>query len=136
MKPKTAQIIFVVLNILSLFAVAYVLYDYIWIKRSITDRVDVIYFDSGIYYFLLMSVFWWMFAIQYEGLRKAESKFLKHANQIIIVWFIFMLILANIIPVNLKNKMQSAGYVKCVDGREISRVSKGESSFYKLGGCE
>lgn len=82
-----------------------------------------------------MTVFWIFSVIQYAGLKKKESKVLKYANQITIVWFVFMLILANLIPYYLSNKIEISGYVKCDDPSEISRVTKGESSLYKLGGC-
>ena len=91
MNKKTAQIIFIILNILSLFAVAYVIYDFININDAITLKEKVIPFDSGVYYFLLMSVFSVLGIIQYVGLKNSESKVFKYANQVLVLWFMLSL---------------------------------------------
>ena len=135
MNKKTAQIIFIILNILSVFAVAYVIYDFLNINDAIALKEKVIPFDSGVYYFLLMSVFWVLGFIQYVGLKNSESKVFKYANPVLVLWFMLMLFFANLIPFYLINKFETAGYIKCDDKSEISRVSKGESVFYKKGGC-
>ena len=135
MSPRTAQVVFIVFNILAIFAVAYVLKNYIEVNNAISGKVPVIPFDTGTYYLLLMSVFWWMSVLQFVGSRNGKSSLLKYGNQILVVWFVLMLMLANMIPFSITNKMETAGYVKCEDSREISRVSKGESSYFTLGGC-
>jgi len=136
MTKKNAQIIFIAFNIVAVFLVAYVVNDFVSINGAIIDKEKIIPFDSGIYFFLLMTVFWIFSVIQYAGLKKKQSKVLKYANIITIVWFIFMLILANIIPSYLENKLEMSGYVKCDDPSEISRVVKGKSSLYRLDGCK
>ncbi len=135
MTQKNAQIIFIVFNIVAIFLVAYVVDDFVSVNKAIIDKEETIPFDSGIYYFLLMTVFWVFSVIQYVGLKKKESKILKFASQISIIWFVFMLFLANLIPYHLENKLEIVGYEKCTDPKEISRVVKGENSLYKLDGC-
>ena len=135
MNQKIAQRIFIFFNIIAVVLVAYVVNDFVSINSAIIDKEKIIPFDSGIYYFLLMTVFWVFSVIQYAGLKKKESKILKYANKIIVVWFVFILFLANLIPYYLSNKIEISGYVKCDDPSEISRVVKGESSLYKLDGC-
>lgn len=135
MNQKTTQFFFVTLIILSVFVVAYVVYDFITVTNAVEVKNSVILFDSGTYYLLLMSIFWVLGVIQYSGLRNKESKILKFGNQVIVIWFIFTLLLANLIPLYLANKFEEAGYVKCKDIREISRVSRGESIIYKIGAC-
>ena len=135
MNKKTAQIIFFILIILSVFAVAYVIYDFININEAIVLKERIIPFDSGVYYFLLMSVFWILGFIQYVGLKNPESKVFKYANFVLVLWFVLMLFLANLIPFYLTNKFETAGYIKCDDKSESSRVAKGESVFYKIGSC-
>lgn len=136
MSQKTAQIIFVILNILSVFAVAYAVYDFTSIITAIEKKEELIPFDSGTYYLLLMSVTWVLSIIQYLGLKNKYSRLLRLANQTLVIWFVFMLLLANLIPNFLSNKLEEAGYSKCDDPREISRVAKGESSYYLKRGCE
>ena len=135
MTQKNAQIIFIIFNVLAVFAVAYVIDDYVSVINALKSNVKEIPFDSGVYYFLLMSVFWIFSIIQYVGLKNKESKILKYASQISIVWFVLILFLASVIPYFLSNKIEMAGYSKCDDPREVSRIAKGESSFYKIGEC-
>lgn len=130
MNPKVAQSIFVALNIFSIFAVAYVAYDFIDVSSAVKKKEDFIPFDTGAYYLLLMSVFWVFSVIQYAGINNKYSNILKHANQIVVFWFVLMLALANLIPYYLTNKLDEAGYKKCKDPAEISRVAKGESLVY------
>jgi len=134
MTQKTAQLIFTVLNILAIFAVMYAALDFINITFAIKTSQNKIPFDSGNYYFLLMSVFWVMSFIQYAGLKK-KQRIVKFANQILVIWFVFMIILANLIPYYLTNKLDEAGYTQCDDPDEISRTARGESSYYIKGGC-
>lgn len=136
MTQKNAQIIFVIFNVLAGFAVSYVIYDFVAVNNAIRSKGKIIPFDTGTYYYLLGTVFWVLSIIQYVGLNNKETKLLKYSNFILVIWFILMLFLANIIPYYLSNKMEDAGYEKCDDPGEISRVAKGESNFYKLSGCK
>jgi hypothetical protein len=130
MSKKTAQIIFIIFNVLAVFAVLYAVNDYMYIVSSVESSTEEISFDSGTYYFFLMSVFWVFSLIQYAGSRKTHSKILKYANQLVVIWFVFVLILANVIPYYLNDKLERAGYIKCEDLEELSRIGKGESSIY------
>lgn len=111
----------------------YAVNDYINIVSSVESSTEEIPFDSATYYLFLMSVFWMFSLIQYAGLRKIHSKILKYSNQLVVIWFIFALILANAIPYYLNDKLERAGYIKCEDPEELSRIGKGESSIYFLG---
>jgi len=136
MTQKTAQLIFIIFNIIALFAVAYTIYDFINVINAIEAQVRVIPFDSGTYYLLLMSVFWVLSIIQYAGLKNKQARLLKYGNQFLVAWFLLMLLLANLIPSYLSSTLEKADYVKCVDPREISRIAKGESSYYTKNDCE
>ena len=136
MTQKTAQIIFVIFNLLAILAVAYAAYDFISVSDAIEIGEKIVPFDSGTYYLLLMSLFWVLSIIQYAGLKNKHARLLKHGNQFLVGWFLFMLLLANLIPNYLSNKLEDAGYIECVDPKEISRVSKGKSSLYIKGSCE
>ena len=136
MTQKTAQVIFIIFNILAIFSVTYAIYDFINITSAVKKQEEIIPFDSGTYYLLLMSVFWVLSLIQYTGLKNKLASLQKFANQALLAWFLTMILLANLIPAYLSDKLETAGYTKCDDPREISRVSKGESSFYIKSGCE
>lgn len=57
MTQKNAQIIFIVFNILAVFAVGYVIYDIIKVQNALSVKEIIIHFDTGINYYLLMTVF-------------------------------------------------------------------------------
>lgn len=135
MDKKTAQIIFVVLNIIAVPAVGYGIYDYISVSSAIAQGSNIIPFDSGTYYLFLMSLFWVLSIIQMIGLKNPQQQPPRYSNQIVIFWFVAMLIVANLIPYNLQQKFEMAGYTKCDDPREISRISRGESSVYTKKAC-
>ena len=130
MNQKTAQIIFIIFNILALFAVGYAVNDLLFVLSSIKEQSNVIPFDTGTYYLLLMTVFWVLSIIQYFGIRNKQSKMLKHGGLVVIGWFVFTLLLANAFPYYLTNKLEKAGYERRDDPNEISRVSRGASYLY------
>jgi len=132
MNRKTAQLLLGVFNLLAIVAVIYVINDYLRVTDAIHQKHTEIDFDSGIYYLLLMSVFWPITAVEFIGLVNAQHRLVQHSQVVIIAWFIVMLILSHIIPYQLTHKMQGAGYIAYDDPAEISRVSKGESLIYKL----
>ncbi len=136
MTQKNAQIIFIIFNILTIFAVGYVIYDIVRVQNALSAKEVIIHFDTGVNYYLLMTIFFILSGIQYAGLKNEESKLYKNANKILVFWFIFILIFANLISYYIVNKFEVTGYTKCSDSREISRVAKGESSFYTLGSCQ
>jgi len=135
MSQRMAKLVFLIINILSVFAVAYAIYDFIDVITAIEVNQKNIPFDSGTYYLLLISVSWVLSIIQYSGIKNKKSWFVEHGNQVTVYWFVLMLLLANLIPYYLTNKLEDAGYVKCDDLAEISRVAKGESSIYKKSEC-
>jgi hypothetical protein len=136
MSPKKAQIVLVIINLLAIPAVGYAIYVFFSVKHAIANNEPQIPFDSGVFYYLLASIFWIFSIIQYAGLRGGKAYVPKFAAPLAVGWFVAMLILANVIPYFLEKSLEDAAYVKCKDIREISRVSRGESSVFKKGGCE
>lgn len=136
MTKKTAKIIFFIFNILAIIFVGYVAYDFIRITSDIELKTNLILLDPDIYYFLLMSNFWVLAIVQYVGLKNKQSIIFKYANQGIIAWFLLMILLANVLPNYLTNKLDEAGYSICENPGEIYRVAKGEGSYYIKEGCE
>jgi hypothetical protein len=126
---KTAQLIFLVFNLLAILAVGYAIYDFIEVNRFITTGRVKIAFDSGTYYLLLMSIFWVLGTIQMLGKRNNQTP-PKYSSLWVVGWFILMLVLANVMSYYIENRFEHNGYVKHDDPDEISRIAKGESSIY------
>ena len=136
MSPKKAQIVLVIINLLAIPAVGYAIHAFFAVKSAIANSEPQIPFDSGIFYLFLASIFWIFSIIQYVGMRGGKAHVPKFATPLAIGWFIGMLVIANLLPYFVKQSFEKSGYVKCKDPREISRVSRGESSIYKKGSCE
>lgn len=135
MNPKLAQILFLITCVIAVPVVGYAFYDFFVVKTALANGEQQVPFDSGTYYLLLGSIFWVLLVVQIVGKRNPNSKILRYASPAIIIWFIAMLVLANVIPSYLESKLESAGYVRCDDPAEFSRVSKGASSIYVKGSC-
>lgn len=129
MKPKTAQLVFVFLNILAFFAVAYLVYDIYRVEQALQQQ-PVIEYDSGISALLLMSIFWLLSLVQYTGLKHKTSVIYRHAGLLLMGWFIGSVIVAYLIPFVQKNRFEHAGYFSCSNPASISRVSRGSSLIY------
>jgi len=138
MNQKTAQIIFVIFNLLALPIVAFTGYEFCTVNAAINQKNEIIPFDTGIYYLLLASVFWIMALIQTVGKRGEQGAKLveKYASMILIGWFIFMLAAANAIPYYLQGRIQNLGYYTCDDPKEISRIARGSSIIYSKNKCD
>lgn len=135
MKEEKAQIIFIALNVTAVVLVGMAGYDFITALNSVSNRIKQIPFDAGLYYFLLASVFWLMSLIQYHGKRNKKSFYYQKASQLLVGWFIFTLVLANVLPAYLKNRFTEAGYTQCIDPAALQRVTRAESRVYTLGEC-
>ncbi len=137
MDQKSAQIVFVIFNLLAIPVVIFAFYEYFQVNAAMVRKDEVIPFDTGTYYLLLASIFWVMWVIQYIGKRdESGARFVdKYANFILIGWVIGILVLANLVPYYLQEKIHKLGYIACDDPREISRIAKGASILYSKAGC-
>lgn len=136
MNKKTAKIIMIVLNLLAIPAVFFTAYDAVRIYDAVEINADIIPFDTGTYYFLLASILWLISALEIIQSKWQSNWFAQKASHVIAGWFIFCLILANIIPYHLEKKITDAGYIPCHNQEEISRVAKGESLIFQKSDCE
>ncbi|SEA80273.1 hypothetical protein [Alkalimonas amylolytica] len=130
MKPKTAQLVFVFLNILAVFAVGYLVYDICRVEQALQQQQPVIAYDSGVSAVLLMSIFWLLSLVQYTGLKHKTSIIYRHAGLLLMGWFIGSVIIAYLIPFAQKNRFEYAGYFPCSNPASISRVARGSSLIY------
>lgn len=130
MSPKTAQLVFVFLNILAVFAVGYLVYDIYRVEQALQQQQPVIAYDSGVSALLLMSIFWLLSVVQYTGLKHKTSVIYRHAGLLLISWFIGSVMIAYLIPFMQKNRFEHAGYFPCSNPASISRVARGSSLIY------
>ena len=126
----------IVLNVLAIPAVLFAIYEPIRIYEALEINADIIPFDSGTYYFLLASILWLISALEFIESKWQPSWLAHRASHFIAGWFIFCLILANIIPYYLEQKITDAGYISCHNQDEISRVAKGESLIFQKLDCK
>lgn len=136
MTKKSPTYLLLGLSIAALFAVAYILYDAITIINAISNSQNIIQYDSGVYYLLLLSVFWLMSFIEYKGRKNGLESVSSYTGKSIIIWFLVTLLLANIIPFYWQHKFESHGYTACHDPEEINRVARGDSFVMMKGTCE
>jgi len=136
MKKKPPVFFLFAMSVAALFAVVYALYDAISVINAITNNQNIIPYDSGIYYLLLLSVFWLMSFIEYTGRKNGLESVSTYAGKSIVIWFLATLLLANIIPWYLQHEFDTHEYFACHDPAEINRVTRGESFIMKKGACE
>ncbi|MET1254959.1 hypothetical protein [Aliikangiella maris] len=150
MKQKNAQFIFIGFNLLTCCAIIFLAYDTWRIYNEINQVIIPIEFDNGQYYLILMTAFWVLYGIQWAGLRTQQfnlrystqsllDKMAKFIHQkhlpILIFWFTLCLLLANILPYVIEDKLIQAGYIPCKNTRAISPVSKGHNYLYSKNDC-
>lgn len=136
MNQRTAQWFFVGLNILAIPIVFYPIVELFQISVEVSNASPEITYDSGDFYFLLMSVFWVMWVIQYIG-RKGDMAWVsRKAHHLLIGWFIGCIILAILIPIGLEYGLNHAGYKRCEQPKNLARRMSGQEMHFSLGLCE
>ena len=122
-------------NILSVPIVYYTVYTGLEVLESLHNKEPQILFDNGLFYYLLITIFWLFFIIELLGYTKYIGRIKEWLAPAIIGWFGITLLLAILLPEILHQKFVSAGYHACDDPAEISRISKGENVIYTLSTC-
>ncbi|MAD73987.1 MAG: hypothetical protein CML20_04180 [Rheinheimera sp.] len=130
MSPKPAQIIFVGFNLLACLGVGYLVFDIYRVEQAIAKQEEIVFYDSGISFLLLSSVFWALSLIQYLGLRKSENTIYRHASVFLVGWFVASLAIAYSISIVQKSRLEEASYLACDAPESLSRVSRGKSLIY------
>lgn len=113
------------------------LYFFVWdpvndLLIAMELQKDSIEFDSGSFYYLLITVFWLFLLIEIFGHSRIVQKHKDKLSLIIIGWFAVSLIISFMAPYTLNQKLDRAGYSACTDPSEISRISPGRKLIYKL----
>lgn len=150
MNPTLAKIIFILFVLIAIPASIYPFLEAGEALTALSKNENEIYFDTGVFYLFLMSSMIVMGCMEMlarvsatEG--KQTSPLIinlgevtkKYASKILIGWFLFTLVVANVAPIYVNYELENAGYQSCHDPREISRVSPGKSLIYLKGkNCE
>jgi hypothetical protein len=135
MNQRQAQWGFIVLNILAIPAVFYPLYETYRIYTEANAGHPLITYQSSDFYFLLMSVFWVMWAIQYIGLKGNKSWVEKYAQPLLIGWFIGSIVVAFLAPVGIDNGLHRAGYYRCEPTDDHPTKPDAADRYFSLSKC-
>ncbi|MEJ2423969.1 MAG: hypothetical protein P8101_05830 [Candidatus Thiodiazotropha sp.] len=136
MNQRLAQWVFLGFNLLALPAVAFSLFELFRIIVQVFHGTPLIIYDSGDFSFILMSVFWVMWLIQYAGLKGHMNWVAKKAQPLLIGWFIGCLMFATLIPLGLGYLLPHAGYQKCELPEELGRLMPGGETRFSLTNCQ
>jgi hypothetical protein len=141
MSPTTGRFIFLSLVALSVPCAILPIWMIISLTESIANKQPIIHFDTGLLYFLLISVLWPMAAVEFlGGHNKHNSKpfiswLIQHAGAVFLSWFIICLLLAVIGGFAVPKLLKSHGYQPCHNPNAIHRLGKGESLIFTLEAC-
>lgn len=141
MSPTTGRYIFLSLVALSVPCAILPIWMIISLTESIANKQTIIHLDTGLLYFLLISVLWPMAAVEFlGGSNKQNSKpliswLMQHAGAVFLSWFIICLLLAVIGGFAVPKLLKSHGYQPCHNPNAIHRLGKGESLIFALGAC-
>ncbi|MDH5409596.1 MAG: hypothetical protein OEZ33_09000 [Gammaproteobacteria bacterium] len=135
MTQKQAQIIFIILNISAFFFIWAYVSEIISILTALAEKKPRIPFEYGVFYFFIATIFWLLAIIQYYGKRDKNSFWYKYAGKLLVYWFVFCLLLANAVPIYIKNKISNAGYAECQNPNHSPRALNYGSLVFILGKC-
>jgi hypothetical protein len=106
------------------------------VLSALIAQENSISFDTGIYYYLLITVFWLFLFIESFGKKDIIQRHKNKLSLVIVGWFIATLLLAFFIPRYISHQLEASGYTACADPREISRVTPGKKLIYKRNECQ
>lgn len=135
MDPKVARRVLCFLYVAAIPATVYPAWRLAELLHAATGREAVIRLDSGVFYFLLMSIFFSFFAIERAGTVRPSSWWIKNASKIVVAHFISALLLASALATGLPVWLERQGYRECGidDGH---RVARGARMVFVLESCE
>lgn len=144
MSQKNAQRVFVTLVLFSFPAFFYGLQTLVVEWVSFLEGKPKILVDTGAPYFFLSSIFWCLWLMQWAGLSKdkvggVKSSIIrwlrKFGGGVLIVWFVSIIVFAIVHTWFFSGLLADAGYFRCQNITEVSRVAKGASYIYQLKEC-
>lgn len=106
------------------------------VLSALISQQESIPFDTGIYYCLLITVFWLFLLIESLGKTNIIQQHKDKLSLIIIGWFIATVLMAFFIPRYISQQLEAAGYTACTDPREVSRVTPGKKLIYERNECQ
>lgn len=136
MTQHTKNVTLFILALLSVPACMYPFYQGTQVLQQVKAGSIEVHFDTGAFYLTFASLFITLCAGEFFGLRSRGGFIERNAGAILISNFIAVAILAPALSFGMVHYLESSDYKKCDDPAEISRVSRGQSYIFKLGGCE
>ncbi len=115
---------------IAICAFAYCLYDFTSILVAIGELEARIALDSGLYYLLVMTIFFWFSFISVVGKKRWAKKIVQHTGVVMLLWLFASLLSGYLVPIFLQSKLQDAGYIQTLDESDTSRLYLGESLIY------
>lgn len=135
MNQRLAQWAFIGFNLLAIPGVLYPLYELYRISKEVSDESVLIAYDTGDFYFVLMSVFWVMWFIQQVGLNGQMAWVEKWAKPLLIGWFIGSISFAILAPMTIAYGLTQSGYRQCEPPEDPARRMGGSEVRFTLTDC-
>lgn len=134
MRPEIAQRVLTLLYVAAVPATVYPLWRLVDVRNAVRQQQPAISFDSGVFYFFLMSIFFTFFIIQKVGAVNPRGKIIRNASKLVIAHFVCALALASSLAFVVPAWLERQGYSKC-PLYDAHRVARGKRMLFLLGDC-
>lgn len=121
---------------LSVVAVWFVLSDFYQARSQLQDGAELVVVDTGLFYLLVLSVFWPIFAAELIGRRVARARLVKPLTITLVVWFVASASLAHLLGAELQGHARKLGYSVCPHPDDRYRTFLGKTLMLSSGPCE
>lgn len=135
MNSAQSQTPFLILCLLSIPVGLFGIYETIRPIVEAGSQTPTITVDSRDQYFLLASIFWLLFAIQWKGLRNDRHWLVVNAGPLILGLFLACLVLAHLIPALLTWHIESSGYHRCFPPDSTASSLRGQTYYFSNDTC-
>lgn len=115
--------------------------DHVWITtlqiiEAIRTKKESINFDTGLYYYLVITIFWWFLLIEVFGNNVFMRRYKKWFGPTIVAWFFSTILIAILLPLYIDKLLEDSGYTACQNPNEISRISLGKKLEFFTKPCK
>lgn len=136
MSPRLAYSISTFFLALSFAGVWFVLTDFYQARSQLQDGVELVVVDTGLFYILVLSVFWPIFAAELIGRRVAPGRLAKPLTIVLVIWFVGSASLAYLLGAKLQGDADASGYSVCLHPDDRYRTFLGKTLVFSLDSCE
>lgn len=136
MSSRLASSMLTLLLVLSVVAVWFVLTDFYQCRSQLDDGAELVVVDTGLFYLLVLSVFWPIFAADLIGRRVAPGRLAKPLTLLLVIWLLGSASLAHLLGTELQDDARESGYSVCPHPDDQYRTFWGKTLVFSLGSCE